>query len=136
MITVAPAVNSCLAVSFPMPVLAPVIMMTLFRAVLSREGLGPVMYIFLVRTMSMMDATGNMTDGTRNAWSWRELKVEVVFISLEATNIAVATTKMVRRREMEDMWNVHGHSCQPARKHCTDMEYRNDRAAGTSIRIW
>ena len=132
MITVAPAVNSCLAVSFPMPVLAPVIMMTLFRAVLSREGLGPVMYIFLVRTMSMMDSTGNMTAGTRNAWS----ELEVVFISWEATNIAVATTKMVRRREMEEMWNVHGHSCQPARKHCTDMEYRNDRAAGTSIRIW
>lgn len=86
----------------------------------------------------MMDTTENMTAGNRNECRTRNAcrELEVVSISLEAINIAVATTKMVRRKEMEEMWNVHGHSCQAARKHCTDMEYINDRAAGTSIRIW
>ena len=63
-ITVAPAITSCFAVSLPMPVLAPVIMTTLLVAVWSREGFGPVMYIFLVRNMRMKDATGIMMAGT------------------------------------------------------------------------
>ena len=102
MITVAPAANSCLAVSLPMPVFDPVIMITFPTAVFSRDGLGPVIYFFLVRCTRNEDNIGDMMAGaTKDFMKSSAFIAEAEFISPMARKMPMQTMSSARRREMD-----------------------------------